>query len=61
MFLSSPDGGMEDLIMIDFDEEIKKFQPSREVDEAEDAIYGNNTVDVTDIIDKIISKTVESK
>ena len=48
-------------IMIDFDEEIKKFQPSQEVDEAEDAIYGNNTVDVTDIIDKIISKTVESK
>ena len=47
--------------MIDFDEEIKKFQPSQEVDETEDAIYGNNTVDVTDIIDKIISKTVESK
>ena len=61
MFLSSLDGGMEDLTMIDFDEEIKKFQPSQEVDEAEDAIYGNNTVDVTDIIDKIISKTVESK
>ena len=61
MFLSSPDGGMEDLTMIDFDEEIKKFQPSQEVDEEEDAIYGNNTVDVTDIIDKIISKTVESK
>ena len=61
MFLSSPDGGMEDLTMIDFDEEIKKFQPSQEVDEAEDAIHGNNTVDVTDIIDKIISKTVESK
>ena len=32
--------------MIDFDEEIKKFQPSQEVDEAEDAIYGNNIVDV---------------
>lgn len=61
MFLSLQDGGMEDFIMIDFDEEIKKFQPSQEVDEAEDAIYGNNTVDVTDIIDKIISKTVESK
>ena len=48
-------------IMIDFDEEIKKFQPSQEVDEAEDAIYGNNTVDVTDIIDKIISKTIDNK
>lgn len=47
--------------MIDFDEEIKKFQPSHEVDEAEDAIYGNNIVDVTDIIDKIISKTIDNK
>ena len=48
-------------IMIDFDEEIKKFQTSQEVDEAEDAIYGNNIVDVTDIIDKIISKTIDNK
>lgn len=47
--------------MINFDEEVKKFQPSQEVEEAEDAIYGNNVVDVTDIIDKIISKTMESK
>ena len=47
--------------MIDFDEEIKKFQPSQEVDEAQDSIYGNNTVDVTDIIDQIIKKTTESK
>lgn len=44
--------------MIDFDEEIKKFQPSQEVDEAEDAIYGNEIVDVTDIIDKIIEKAI---
>ena len=35
--------------MIDFDEEIKKFQPSQEVDEAEDAIYGNSTVDVESV------------
>lgn len=46
--------------MIDFDEEIKKFQPSQEVDQAEDAIYGNNTIDVTDIIDRIISKTEQN-
>lgn len=42
--------------MINFDEEIKKFQPSKEVDETEDAIYGNNMADVTDIIDKLIEK-----
>lgn len=47
--------------MIDFDEEIKKFQPSQEVEETEAAIYGNNIVDVTDIIDKIIKKALEEK
>lgn len=47
--------------MINFDEEVKKFQPSQEVEEAEDAIYGNNIVDVTDIIDQIIKKTMENK
>lgn len=46
--------------MINFDDEIKKFQPSQEVDEAEDAIQGNHVVDVTDIIDRIIAKTVEN-
>ena len=28
--------------MLDFDEEIKKFQPSLEVEDAEDAIYNND-------------------
>ena len=35
--------------MINFDEEIKKFQPSLEVNDAEDAIYNNNTTDLADI------------
>ena len=39
-------------IMIDFDEEIKKFQPSLEVDDAEEAIYNNDVPDITDLIDK---------
>ena len=47
--------------MLNFEEELKKFKPSLEVEEAEDAIYGNNIVDVTDIIDKIISKTIDNK
>ena len=37
--------------MLDFDEEIKKFQPSLEV---EDAIYNNDVPDITDLITKII-------
>ena len=54
MFLSSPDDGMEDLTMIDFDEEIKKFKPSLEVEDAEDAIYNNDVPDITDLINKIV-------
>ncbi|MDD6572899.1 MAG: hypothetical protein PUF12_11005 [Thermoflexaceae bacterium] len=42
--------------MINYDEEIKKFQPSLEVDEAEDAIYNNDMPDVTDIINRIMNE-----
>jgi hypothetical protein len=41
--------------MINFEEEIKKFQPSLEVEEAEDAIYNNDIPDVTDIISRIMN------
>ena len=40
--------------MLDFDEEIQKFQPSLEVEDAEDAIYNNDVQDITDLINKII-------
>ena len=40
--------------MLDFDEEIKKFQPSLEVEDAEDAIYNNDVPDIRDLITKII-------
>lgn len=36
--------------MINFDEEIKKFSPSLEVDETEDAIYNTNIKDITDVV-----------
>ena len=39
---------------IEFDEEIKKFQPSLEVDDAEEAIYNNDVPDITDLIAKIM-------
>ena len=41
-------------IMIDFDEEINNFQPSLEVDDAEEAIYNNDVPDITDLIAKIM-------
>ena len=40
--------------MIDFDEEIKKFKPSLEVEDAEAAIYNNDVPDITDLINKIV-------
>lgn len=40
--------------MINFDEEIQKFQPSLEVEDAEDAIYNNDVPDITELITKII-------
>lgn len=43
--------------MIDFEEEISKFQPSLEVDQAEDAIYNNDLTDATDIIKELIKET----
>lgn len=43
--------------MINFDEEIKKFHPSLEVDEAEDAIYNNNNItDMTEILLSVIKE-----
>jgi hypothetical protein len=40
--------------MIDFEEELKKFQPSLEVDDAEEAIYNNAVPDITDLIGRIV-------
>lgn len=42
--------------MINFDEEIQKFQPSVEVDEAEDVINNNHLTDVTDIIKELLKE-----
>ncbi len=36
--------------MIDFEEELKKFKPSMEVHEAEDAIHNRELTDMTDIL-----------
>jgi len=36
--------------MLNFEEELKKFQPSLEIDDAEDAIYNNTVSDITDIL-----------
>lgn len=40
--------------MINFEEELKNFQPSLEVEEAESAIYNHDMTDVTDILAEMI-------
>lgn len=42
--------------MLNFEEEIKKFHPSLEVDEAEDAIYNNTVTDITDILVEMMNQ-----
>ena len=40
--------------MINFEEELKNYQPSLEVEDAESAIYDRDLTDVTDIIAEIL-------
>lgn len=40
--------------MINFEEELKNFQPSLEVEEAESTIYNRDLTDVTDIITEMV-------
>lgn len=47
----------EEEIMIDFEEELKKFKPSLEVEEAEEAIYNHDLTDMTDILIEMMRDT----
>jgi hypothetical protein len=40
--------------MINFEEELKNYTPSLEVEEAESAIYNKDLTDMTDIITEMI-------
>ncbi len=43
--------------MINFEEELKKFHPSLEVEDAEDAIYNQDLTDVADILVKMVKES----
>ncbi|MCC8163171.1 MAG: hypothetical protein LIO86_08435 [Lachnospiraceae bacterium] len=45
--------------MLDFEEELKKFHPSMEIDEVEDNVYKNNLSNVTDLIDEMLKEIKE--
>ncbi len=40
--------------MINFEAELEKFQPSLDVEQAEEAIYNNSMTDVTDLLQQIL-------
>lgn len=42
--------------MINFEEELKNFRPSLEVEEAEAAIYNHDLTDVTDILTQMMNE-----
>ncbi|MBS7240336.1 MAG: hypothetical protein ACI4FY_01640 [Acetatifactor sp.] len=42
--------------MINFEEELKKFHPSLEVEEIEDTIYKQNLTDLTDLLIKTMKE-----
>lgn len=47
--------------MLDFEEELKKFQPSLEVEEAEEAIYNHDLTDMTDILKEMMQEVKQSR
>ena len=49
------------LYMINYEEELKKFKPSLDVDEAEGAIYSRDLTDVIDILKEMLKETSEQE
>lgn len=47
--------------MINFDEEIEKFQPSPDIEQAEDVINNNDLTDVTDILKELLKGNNDNK
>ena len=43
--------------MLDFEEDLKKFQPSLEVEDIENAVYQEDLTDMTDILREMIEQT----
>ena len=42
--------------MFDFEEELKNFKPSLEVEEAEQAIYNHELTDMTDVMQEMLQE-----
>lgn len=42
--------------MLNFEEELKKFKPSLEVEEIEDAVYQEDLSDMTDLLKQVMDQ-----
>lgn len=49
-------GAKAGIFMINFEEELKNFKPSLEVEEAEQAIYNHELTDMTDVLQEMIEE-----
>ncbi len=47
--------------MINFEEELKKFHPSMEVDEVEDAVFDHDLTDMTDIMLSMLKQAKDAQ
>lgn len=47
--------------MINFEEELRKFHPSLEVEDAEEAIYNQDLTDMADLVVKVVKESKASK
>ena len=43
--------------MLDYEEELKKFKPSLEVEDVESAVYQDDLSDMTDLLREVIDQT----
>ena len=47
--------------MINFEEELKKFHPSLEIEDVEEAIYNQDLTDMADILVKMIKEAKDEE
>lgn len=47
--------------MLNYEEELAKFQPSLEIDQAEEAILNNDLTDLSDLLEQVVTGKKERK
>jgi hypothetical protein len=47
--------------MLNYEEELAKFQPSLEIDQAEEAIMNNDLTDLSDLLEQVVTGKKERR